>query len=243
MRSAGEAENDADEKTVQLPSFELFKKRAFQYSFTGSVLRLHAALLGPIESRASKSLLYAVLAITTASSPTLLPDILKRYPIAYLATHFLVTAQREFAIATITKNRLLDALQSCVLLVQTLYSQGRILDGALLAAQGVKLAVACGLHQLDVKNVLNPDTQSDPHNNNNHPIGDLPFDLNVMMDNDGIPMMTSAEHMEATQQHQLQQGGSCSASKENKAKKVLSRNLVIGDPEDLAELGERVQLL
>ena len=70
-----------------------------------------------------------------------------------LGSQFLNLSQRDFLVSLRYPGRIIDAIQSAVLVAQVYYSQAKVTEGWLLITQAMRLATMTGLHQLRIEYV------------------------------------------------------------------------------------------
>jgi hypothetical protein len=145
----------ADSNPRENDRLEVFLGRAQHYRYTRSIDRFRESLQQPPGVRPLKALLYAMLA-SVAMLPAPIISKQQQLPpmteplLPILGPYFLNLAQRELVVAMTTGDRPLDCIQTSALVAQILYSQGKVQDGWMVASQGMNMAIACGLHRLDL---------------------------------------------------------------------------------------------
>ena len=129
---------------------DVFYKRAEAFYYTRSLNRLHAAFVsGP---RPQKCLIFAILGIVATSRINGLSADVQTLA-RRLGSQFLNLSQRDFLVSLRYPGRIIDAIQSAILVAQVYYSQAKVTEGWLLITQAMRLATMTGLHQLRIEYV------------------------------------------------------------------------------------------
>ena len=206
----------------------MFQERASSYGYTRHINRFASSLIG-FGVKPHQSLLYAILAATCLLPYGPYPNEIATYPLKALGPHFLAHAEREVSASTFHTNqhdtaRLVDTVQSCALIAQVKYSEGRLLEGWMMAGQGLKLAVAMGLNRISLNDY------DGGHGAEQDYTSDFGGDARGRMGQDkAVLTLGESQRNVAEQQRVLLQ---------------LKGYTVVAPPApDVAELGERIHLL
>lgn len=132
----------------------VFYKRADAFLYTRSLHRLHEALISPV--RPQKCLIFAILATVCIFRPFDTASDVVDFARA-LGPVFLNAAQRDFVKAITQPEKLLDGIQTAVLLAQIWYAQGKVTEGYLIISQALRLTVMAGLHRYRPSEFLQED--------------------------------------------------------------------------------------
>lgn len=132
----------------------MFQERAISYGYTRHINRFASSLIG-FGAKPHQCLFYSILAATCLLPYGPYPNEIATYPLKALGPYFLANAEREIAAlafhsAQHDSSRLIDTIQSCALVAQVKYSEGRLLEGWIIAGQGLKLAIAMGLNRISL---------------------------------------------------------------------------------------------
>ncbi|KAJ9106723.1 hypothetical protein QFC19_003035 [Naganishia cerealis] len=153
INEASTAESKLGEKVVW-SLMTMFQERALSYGYTRHISRFASSLIG-FGVKPHQCLLYAILAAACLLPYGSYPNEIANYPLKALGPYFLAHAEREITTSAHQGSisdtaRLIDTIQSCALVAQIKYSEGKLLEGWIIAGQGLKLAVAAGLNRISV---------------------------------------------------------------------------------------------
>lgn len=214
------------------------------YTRSPSVAALEADLAA-FPPKLCKSLAYAALtasAFLVASVPKLAVR-MRRQDLPELGRRFLVAAQREIAISSQLPGSRIDTIQAYELVATVLLGQNRPFEAWLFAGQGLRLAVACGLHRLDVKSLpsrpaapldvsgADPQLPIDPELQSLNP-----YDQPTLL-MDGMPELASGVAVDSVPAPNLR------SERESQLRRLYPKRVLVPPPATLAELGDRIHVL
>lgn len=204
----------------------MFQERAISYGYTRHINRFASSLIG-FGVKPHQGLLYSILAVTCLLPYGPYPNEIATYPLKALGPYFLAHAEREVSASTFHSiqhdpARLIDTVQACALIAQVKYSEGRLLEGWMVACQGLKLAVAMGLNRISLNDYEGGQGQEHEYGS------DFGGDVRRMGVRAGVESGEPQRNVSEQQRVLLQ----------------LKGYTVIAPPAlDAAELGERIHLL
>lgn len=206
----------------------MFQERASSYGYTRHINRFASSLIG-FGVKPHQSLLYSILAATCLLPYGPYPNEIATYPLKALGPHFLAHAEREVSASTFHSiqhdtARLVDTVQSCALIAQVKYSEGRLLEGWMIAGQGLKLAIAMGLNRISLNDYDGGQSAEQDYGS------DFGGDVRGRA-SDGRSAMTLGEsHRNVSEQQRV-------------LLQLKGYTVVTPPAPDVAELGERIHLL
>ncbi|KAJ9096407.1 hypothetical protein QFC21_005229 [Naganishia friedmannii] len=147
------AESKLGEKVVW-SLMTMFQERALSYGYTRHINRFASSLIG-FGAKPHQCLLYAILAATCLLPYGPYPQEIANYPLKALGPYFLAHAEKEISISANSgafsdPAKLIDVIQASALVTQVKYSEGKLLEGWIIAGQALKLAVAAGLNRISL---------------------------------------------------------------------------------------------
>ncbi|KAJ9114312.1 hypothetical protein QFC22_005764 [Naganishia vaughanmartiniae] len=227
IHESSTAESKLGEKVVW-SLMAMFQERALSYGYTRHINRFASSLIG-FGAKPHQCLLYAILAATCLLPYGPYPHEIANYPLKALGPYFLAHAEKEISISAHSggirdPTRLIDTIQASALVTQVKYSEGKLLEGWIIASQALKLAVAAGLNRTSLNDY-------DGRNSSEN-------DYESEYDEEGRPR----ERTEAGGIMTPRGSNRNAAQRQRILLQLKGYNVIVPPATDIAELGERIHL-
>lgn len=248
-------ESDSPAAEVKRELDGVFARKAADmlgYTRAPSVAALETDL-GSFPPKLCKSLAYAALtasAFLVASVPKLAVR-MRRQDLPELGRRFLVAAQREIAIASQSPSTRIDTIQAYEIVATVLLGQNRPFEAWLFAGQGLRLAVACGLHRLEVGSVPAKSSTivADQHEQLDERLAidpELQQSINPYEEQTLLMSATAAmPELGASSSSSSAPGNNANqrSERETQLRRLYPKRTLVSPPTTLAELGDRMHVL